>query len=156
MEQELKPILKEIVDFELPNGKIVVIGPLKQENFENISKWIRLRYLQNVRSVISEFSPKEQEAIISRAVKDAALMSVRTEDGLEVLYESVHGYARLCYEMIQSPTITFDDFEGIIFPDESDYSKYIGVLNDMFFAVYNEMFVDNIGFLVADEVTREE
>ena len=92
MEQELNPILKESVEFELPNGTKLTIGPLKQENYENISKWIRLRYLQNVRSVIAEFSPKEQEAILSRAVKDAALMSVRTEDGLEVLYEFCRGF----------------------------------------------------------------
>lgn len=154
-ESEPKAILKESVEFELPNGTKVTLGPLKQENFENISKWIRLRYLQNVRSVLSEFPQKEQEVIMCKAVKDAALMSVRTEEGLQVLYESVHGYALLCYEMIQAPKITFEEFEGIVFPDEEDYSKYMHVLNDMFFAVYNELFSDNFDLLATRTIGSE-
>ncbi|NLW48846.1 MAG: hypothetical protein GXY86_16150 [Firmicutes bacterium] len=137
-------VAKEFVEFELPNGRVVNIGPLKQANFDNISKWIRLRYMQNIRSVMSGLSSQEQELILVRAAKDAALMSVRTEEGLQVLYESVHGYARLCYEMIQNPTISFDEFDAIIFPDETNYSKHAGVLNDMFFAVYDKLFFENI------------
>lgn len=38
------------------------------------------------------------------------------------------------------------------FPDETDHSKYAGVLNDMFFTVYNEMFSDNLAQKLADEV----
>jgi len=137
------PVLVESVDFTLPNGRVVQIGPLKKANFDNITKWIRLRYMQNIREVVKELPTSEQTAIITHAAKDAALMSVRTEDGLKVLYESIYGYIRLCYELIIHPNFSFEDFCNIIVPEDTDVSDGAGVLNDMFFVVYNKMFVEN-------------
>ena len=111
--------------------------------------------MKNIRSVMSELSPHEQEIVIAKAAETAALMSVRNEAGLGVLYESVQGYARLCFEMIQDSTITFDEFFTTIFPDETDYIKYAGVLNDMFFTVYNEMFCNNIAQKIVDEIFED-
>ncbi len=59
------PVLVESVDFTLPNGRVVQIGPLKKANFDNITKWIRLRYMQNIREVVRELPVSEQTAIIT-------------------------------------------------------------------------------------------
>ncbi len=150
-----KPILKEIADFTLPNGLVIQIGPLQQESFENLNKWIRRRYLQNIRSVLADFPIDEQEKLLNRAVKDAALMSVKTEEGLQVLYESINGYARLCYEMIKNPTISFEEFCKIVFPNDNEYGAYADVLHDMFFTVYDKMFMDNVTQMFTEEVLEE-
>ena len=149
------PILKEKADFTLPNGVTVQIAPLKQDNFENLTKWIRRRYMQNIRMVLEDFPLEEQEKLLNRAVKDAALMSVKTEEGLQVLYESVYGYARLCYELIQEPPFTFDEFSKIIFPDPTNHSLYIDVLSKMFFTVYDEMFIENVSYMFGEKFMEE-
>ena len=155
MEAKEKPVLKEIADYTLPNGLVIQIGPLQQENFENLNKWIRRRYMQNIRSVLEDFPIDEQEKLLNRAVKDAALMSVKTEEGLQVLYESVNGYARLCYELIRNPTISFEEFCKILFSNDNDYSVFANVLHDMFFTVYDEMFVANVANMYTDEMLKE-
>lgn len=155
MMDDRKPVLKEVVDYKLPNGLVVQLGPLKQENFENLNKWIRRKYMQNIRSVLEDFPLDEQEKLLNRAVKDAALMSVKTEEGLQVLYESVHGYARLCYELIKTPPLTFAEFDSILFPDHIAYATNANVLSEMFFSVYDEMFFENLPSMFSSDVLSE-
>ena len=149
--------LIETKDFTLPNGENVKLGALKEENFDHLTKWIRQQYMRNIREAISELPKAEQDSIMFKAASEAALMSSRTEDGLKVLYESVHGYARMCYELIQNTVLTFEGFDALIFRDKTDYMKGVEVLNNMFYAVYGEMFAENAElFFGDDKETAEE
>lgn len=148
--------LIETKDFILPNGENVKLGALKEQNFENLTKWIRQQYMKNIREVIAELPKEEQDSIMLRVVKDVAMMTSRTEDGLKVLYESVHGYARMCYELIRNPQIDFEQFDKVVF-DGRDYVEGLELLNKMFYTVYGEMFAENMDVLFGDDVeTRDE
>ena len=140
---EKASILVESADFELPGGIKIKLAPLNRESFDRLDKWVRIRYMQNIRFVLQGLDAKEQMSILNQAAKDAALMSTRTEEGMAVLYESVHGYSRLCYELIVSPPFSFEEFDKMIFPDNGSLDN-VGVLSKMFFAVYDEMFSKNI------------
>ena len=147
---ENKQELIETKDFTLPNGNVVKLGILKEQNFENLTKWIRQQYMRNIREAISELPKAEQDSIMFKAASEAALMSSRTEDGLKVLYESVHGYARMCYELIQNPSISFDDFDKMTFAGGS-YVDGLESLNKMFYTVYGEMFAENMELFFGDD-----
>lgn len=155
--EENKQELIETKDFTLPNGENVKLGILKEQNFENLSEYVRLEYMKNMRKVISVLPPNEQESVLFKAAQEAALLSSRTEEGLKVLYGSVHGYSRMCYELIQKPEFSYEVFDAMMFGDKEDYLEGLEILNQMFYAVYGEMFAENTElFFGDDKETAEE
>ena len=132
----------ETINFKLPNGDIVELKMLEELEFENLSKWIRVQYMRNMRMAISELPKAEQDALLFKAANQAALMSSRTTEGMQVLYESVHGYSRMCYEMIKNPKMSYEEFDNMVYKDNK-YTDGLMYLNQMFYRVYGDLFEQN-------------
>ena len=106
-------------EFELPNGMKVELSDLDDENYDRLTEWIRREYIKNVRSVLGELTEEERETVLYKAVKDAAMMSSRNAEGLKILFKTIHGFSRVCYEMIRNPPISFEEFNRVIFPSDA-------------------------------------
>ena len=91
-------------------------------------------------------APELQKEMMFQATDRAAKMSYQNQDGLEVLMESVHGLARIAYELIDNPKLTFEQFDELMFPGIDDalfdnYERVYGMIN----AVYGEKFKEIFG-----------
>ena len=115
--------------------------PLDDHGFDELSTWIRKRYMKNIRKVSEILTKAERDAVICRTATEVAVMSSRTEEGLRVLFESVHGYAGLVYGLLDNPDMTFEEFDELLFGEEN-YSDGLSAVNDMFYAIYGKLFSD--------------
>lgn len=105
------------ISFELPSGQAVLLKPLKREDYEELNKWVRKQYLENVREACIGLNPAEKQDLLEAALSHAAKLSFQHGDGREILLESAYGLARLVYQMIYKPEMSFDRFNSVLFPD---------------------------------------
>ena len=70
-------------------------------------------------------------------------------DGKDILFGSVYGWARLGYQMIQNPPLSFERFSKMLFPDDFITEHGMVAIGDM-------LSICNTGEIVREEEEKVE
>lgn len=147
--------------FTLPNGSGVLLHELSQSDWDALRKWAQKTYIADVSSAVDGMSEQLQYSLIREAVDLVTNSSFDMGLCLEILFGSPVGLARVHYQMIHSPGLSFNDFFNQVFPHSlylrtglEVYAKGFVVLNGMCEAVYGAP-IDKV-FWNNDTLVQEE
>ena len=147
--------------FTLPNGSGVLLHELSQADWDALRKWAQKTYIADVSSAIDGMSDAVQYALIREAVEQVTNAAFDLGLCLEILFGSPVGLARVHYQMIQNPGISFNAFFAQVFPHSlylrtglDAYAEGFIVLNKMCEAVYGAP-IDQV-FWSGDTLVKNE
>ena len=133
-EQERKPETdpqKRTHPFELPNGETVLIKHITSKDYDELNTWIRKQYMENCGEATQYMNIVEKQEFMLAALAHAASLTFLYGDGRDILFGSVYGMARLCYQMIQNPPFSFEKFKNMLFPEDFIEEQGVLVVGDM-------------------------
>ena len=123
--------------FTLPNGQSVLIGKLSQKDYMEINSWVQQRYIENVTQMTRFMEPQEKQEFMLAALSHASKLAFHCGDGMEILFATPLGMAKLTYAMIRNPPMSFDEFNEMVFPGGWINAEGFTMIGDMTNAVYH-------------------
>ena len=112
---------------------------------------------ENVREAWLGLGEQEKMELRLAALSRAATLTFQEGEGRDILLSDIQGFARLGYQLIDNPGLTFDEYFKIIYPDGVLTEEGLKNIIDMMNAAYGgeaELPVD-LGDSVNEE-TKEE
>ena len=103
--------------FTLPDGTNVLVRAYGVEDHTAVNRWIRLKYMENVREACIGLGEQEKMELRLAALSRAATLTFQEGEGRDILLSDIQGFARLGYQLIDNPTLTFDEYFKTIYPD---------------------------------------
>ena len=103
--------------FTLPDGTNVLVRAYGVEDHTAVNRWIRLKYMENVREACIGLGESEKMELRLAALSRAATLTFQEGEGRDILLSDIQGFARLGYQLIDNPALTFDEYFKIIYPD---------------------------------------
>ena len=143
--------------FTLPDGTAVLVRAYGVDDHTAVNRWIRLKYRENVREACLGLDEQEKMELRLAALSRAATLTFQEGEGRDILLSDIQGFARLGYQLIDNPGLTFDEYFKIIYPDGILTEDGLKNIIDMMNAAYGgeaEIPVDS-GDAVKEE-TKEE
>ena len=122
------------VPFTLPSGDTVMLRNLTRKDSDALDKWVQKRFLSNVGDMLNLVPPESRNTFLLEIHREVLKLNAFFGEGRAILMSSSEGIARMVYLMIEKPSMTFERFCAIIFPDNYTLDS-IGVVNQMFAAV---------------------
>lgn len=110
MEREKHP-------FTLLDGTAVLVRPYSTDDLEALNRWVKKKYLENVREACIGLDEAEQLELRIAALDKAARLSFQYGDGREIMMDDIQGFAYLGYLLIENPGFSFDDYFHKLYPD---------------------------------------
>jgi len=117
--------------FTLPDGTPVIVKHITQKDFEELDVWVRQQFMKNATDATRYMNAVEKQEFMIAALKEAAKLTFQYGDGRDILYGSAYGMARLMYQMIQNPPMSFEQFKTTIYPDGFVTPDGLKLLGDM-------------------------
>lgn len=131
-----KNVLDKAVAYKLPNGQEILLKPLVMEDYESLNKWVRDQYMENVTKACAGLNPIEKREFLLAALSHASTMTFQFGDGYDILMGSVFGLSRLVYQLIDRPSMSFENFNKSLFPNGFIDFAGVTVVNEMLDAAY--------------------
>ena len=73
--------------------------------------------MENVREACIGLGESEKMELRLAALSRAATLTFQEGEGRDILLSDIQGFARLGYQLIDNPALTFDEYFKIIYPD---------------------------------------
>lgn len=112
-----KEILNKRVPFNLLGKTDLLLRPLGRADYDALNQWVKKQYMANVKEATSALDPTEKQEFLLAALSQASKLTFQYGDGREILMESAYGLSRLAYQLIDKPMFSFEEFNGMLFPD---------------------------------------
>ena len=117
--------------FELPDGTTVLIKHITARDYDELNRWVRQQYMANCSEATRYMNVVEKQEFMLAAMAHAATLDFLHGDGRSILYGSTYGMTRLCYQMIQNPPFSFEQFKAMLFPEDFVEEKGLWIVGDM-------------------------
>ena len=103
--------------FTLPDGTPVILKHITHKDFEELDVWVRQQFMKNAADATRYMNVVEKQEFMIAALAHAAKLTFQYGDGRDILYGSAYGMARLMYQMIQNPPMSFEQFKTMLYPE---------------------------------------
>jgi len=128
----------ELIPFMLPNGIQVMLGHLRQKDYESLDNWVRQRYMSNVKSVTEGLPAYEKQEFLKVALTEASKMTFQFGEGQNILLSSTYGVCRMSYQTIRNPQMSFEEFHEMLFPEGFLNEQGVETMAEMTAALYGQ------------------
>ena len=103
--------------FTLLNGTAVLVKAYGPRDYEELNRWVRKKYMENVREACIGLDEQEKLELRLAALSKAARLTFQEGEGRDIVLSDIQGFARLGYQLIVDTGLTFDEYFKIIYPD---------------------------------------
>lgn len=104
--------------FTLPDGTAVLVRPYDSKDIEAMNRWVKKKYLENVRDVCYGLDEQTQLELRLAALNNAAKLTFQHGDGRDIVMGDIRGFAQLGYLLIENPPFSPEEYFKKLYPDE--------------------------------------